>query len=62
MKAYLDQVAPPSTEIEQLSRVIVAPELIGVAHQVIRAEDNSDADYAARSELFTLISEAARKP
>lgn len=62
MKTNLDSVAPPSTEIEQLPRVIVAPELVGVVHQVIREEDDSDADYAARCELFTLISEAAGKP
>ena len=62
MKTNLDPVAPPSAEIEQLPPVIVARELIGVVHQVIREDDDSDADYAARCELFTLISEAARKP
>lgn len=43
--------ALPSTKIEELPPVIVAPELIGVVHQVVREEDDSDADYLARCEL-----------
>jgi hypothetical protein len=61
MKTNRVPAAPSSTKTEELPPVIIAPELIGVVHQVVREEDDSDADYAARCELFTLISEAARQ-
>jgi hypothetical protein len=61
MKTNLNHVIPRSIQIELLPSVTVAPELVGVVHEVVREEDDTDADYAARCELFALISEAAGK-
>jgi hypothetical protein len=44
-------------------KVFVAPELRGREHEliVVRQEDDSDDDYARRSDLLALAIEAARK-
>ena len=41
---------------------MVASEPIGQDHHVIREDDESDEEYAARGKLFALGVESARKP
>jgi hypothetical protein len=55
MKTNRVPAPPSSTKTEELPPVIIAPELIDVVHQVVREEDDSDADYTARCELDSLI-------
>lgn len=58
----LEPSPPVQTETEEPLRLMVAPDLIGQDHHVIREDDESDEEYAARCELFARIVEAARRP
>jgi len=52
--------APQVTAADGLPRVIIVPGLLERGHDVIRDDDDTDADYEARCNLVALLGDAAR--
>jgi len=48
------------TAADGLPRVIIVPGLLERGHDVIRDDDDTDADYEARCNLVALLGDAAR--
>jgi hypothetical protein len=60
MSTNRETKAVSEIDMGEFPRVIATPGLLDQPVNVIREEDDTDASYEARCELFTLLIEAAR--
>jgi hypothetical protein len=61
MSANRRTKAVAESHVDELPRVLAAPGLLEQPSKVVREEDDTDASYEARCELFALLIAAAGK-